>query len=512
MPPFPPALQTSIALDNASAVPIYRQLYQRIRDAIAGGLLKPGDRVTAARALAQELGVSRGTVDAAYMLLVAEGYVETRGQAGSVVAPGIGALAAHGDGPARGPDMGADMDSVRGARRVSEGHGAQAQAHADTAHTFSTSSLLPFQMGLPALDAFPRKTWARLAARAARAMQAQDMIMPPPAGTTALRTAVAAYLQVARGIRCAPEQVFITSGFRASLDLVVRALLQPGDTVWTEQPGYPPARELLRQAGMRLAPVPVDGDGVDVAHGVLHAPHARAAVVTPAHQAPLGMALALPRRLALLEWASASGAWIVEDDYDGEYRYASRPLPALQSLDRNGRVLYSGTFSKVLFPGIRLAYLVVPPGQVARFDATSRAFGSGNPQLTQDIVAGFMAEGHFSRHIQRMRRLYGERRALAAQGLSAALTPHWHVEDQPGGMHLVLRPGAGLAAAPGDGALAQRMRAAGMAAQALSEWTQGEDAVEDGADRAQGALLLGFTNIAGAAQAEALGRRILALL
>ncbi|MYM80405.1 aminotransferase class I/II-fold pyridoxal phosphate-dependent enzyme [Duganella sp. FT50W] len=467
---FPP-------LDNSAAEPLYRQIYTRLRSAIAEGTLQPGDRIPAARALALELGLARGTVESAYSLLTAEGYVTAHGQAGTVVTP---ALARHAP--------------VSPTPRPATAHNNLGDA---------ASSTLPFQMGIPALDAFPRKVWARLTARAARATRPADMIYPPWAGLPELRIAIAAYLQLSRGIDCTPSQVFITSGYRNSMELMTRALLRPGDGVWVEDPGYPPTSDLLREAGMQPVPVAVDGEGLMVSHGVATAPQARAAIVTPAHQSPLCVSLSLPRRLALLDWASQAGAWIVEDDYDGEYRYVSRPLPALQSLDRDGRVLYSGTFSKVLFPAIRLAYLVVPPAQVARFEHLSRTLALGGPTLMQSVVADFINEGHFARHIQRMRRLYAERRRFAADGLTAALGQHMSVEPQPGGMHLVLRM-KGHDGDRRDRALAARMGDHGMAALALSE--------RGVLPQIPSALLLAFTNIDTEARARELGQRILNIM
>jgi GntR family transcriptional regulator/MocR family aminotransferase len=222
-------------------------------------------------------------------------------------------------------------------------------------------------------------------------------------------------------------------------------------------------------------------------------------VVTPAHQSPLCVTLSLPRRLALLDWASRNDAWIVEDDYDGEYRYVSRPLPALKSLDRDGRVLYAGTFSKVLFPGLRLAYLVVPESQVERFEQITHAF-SGSPQLTQAIVMAFIAEGHFARHIQRMRKLYAERRNATTAGLEGVLGKHVKIDSQPGGMHLILR----LRGRRSDRDLVARMREHGLYGEALMDWT-----TRPGADAA---LLLNFTNIDSQMTAEHLARRILKLM
>ncbi|OWY31472.1 PLP-dependent aminotransferase family protein [Herbaspirillum robiniae] len=473
-----------LQLNPAAAEPYYRQIYLRLRAAVADGLLAPGDRIPSARALAAELGLARGTVESAYSLLAAEGYIEARGQAGTVIAAGLHAMSAT---PVDHAPRPAERLAPYDFTPPSGDPGAVPR---------------PFQMGVPALDAFPRKIWARLAARAVRATGPADMLYPPPAGLDSLRAEIARYLQLSRGLSCAPEQVFITSGYRDTLNLAARALLKPGDKVWVEDPGYPPTGALLAAAGMQLVGVPVDDDGLQVGEGRRLAPHARAAVVTPAHQSPLSVALSLQRRIELLDWASRSKAWIIEDDYDGEYRYVSRPLPALKSLDRDERVLYAGTFSKVLFPSIRLAYLVAPLSQVQRFEETARHFSGGCPALTQGIVAAFMAEGHFARHIQRMRRLYGERRELAAAGLEAVLGKYMELEARPGGMHLLMR----LRGRRSDRALAEKMRQDGMFGRALSECLL--------APRAglPPMLMLSFTNIDTRRKAQELARRILALL
>jgi len=366
--------------------------------------------------------------------------------------------------------------------------------------SFRPDTILPFQMGLPALDAFPRKLWARLGARCVRAMQPSDMVHPPVHGLSALRSEIAAYLQLSRGIHCVPSQIFVTSGYRATLELICHALLKRGDGVWVEDPGFPPTRELLGQLQIRAMPVAVDADGMVVEDAIRLAPRARAAVVTPAHQSPLCMSLSLPRRMALLNWAAQTDGWIIEDDYDGEYRYVSRPLPALKSLDHEGRVLYAGTFSKVLFPSIRLAYLVVPEAQVARFETIVQTFAGGSPALTQAIVSAFIEQGHFARHIQRMRKLYAERRRMTVAGIENVLGEHVRIDAQPGGMHLVLR----LPAHRSDRDLVARMREHGLYAEALSDWTRGRDRPS--------ALLINFTNVDSRATAEALARRVAALM
>jgi GntR family transcriptional regulator/MocR family aminotransferase len=462
-------------LDPAAGEAFYRQVYDRFRSAISSGLLKPGDRIPSARALSKELGLARGTIEVAYSLLAAEGYTQARGQAGTIVTPSLKR------------------------QRLLPGAVAEIKSTAPVAN-FRPESILPFQMGLPALDAFPRIIWARLGARCARAMQPSDMVHPSVYGLGTLRTEIAAYLHVSRGINCSPSQIFVTSGYRQSIELICHALLKSSDRVWLEDPGYPPTRDLLKQLHITAVSVPVDRHGMVVDEGIKKAPRARAAVVTPAHQSPLGVSLSLPRRLALLDWASQTGAWIIEDDYDGEYRYVSRPIPALKSLDRDGRVLYSGTFSKVLFPSIRLAYLVVPEAQVERFESMCQTFAGGSPQLLQGIVAAFMAEGHFARHIQRMRKLYAERRDATVAGLESVLGKHMHIDSQPGGMHLILR----LRNGQGDRALVARMREAGLYGEALSDWIVETEAAS--------ALLLNFTNVPSRESAERLGRQILSVI
>ncbi|MCE5977839.1 MocR-like pyridoxine biosynthesis transcription factor PdxR [Pseudomonas sp. JR33AA] len=465
-------------LDERSNSPLYRQLYHRVLTAIAAGTLSPGDRLPSARAMSKELGVARGTVELAYSLLASEGYLLALGQRGTVVNPEL-----------RTPER--SVSAVTPTLEVIE----------DSDAIRRPLQLLPFQMGVPAMDAFPRKIWARLGARYLRGMRLGDLDYPAPHGLPALRSAIASYLQMSRGIDCGAHQVFITSGWRHSLSFVAQTLLQSGECAWVEDPGYPTTRQVLRQFGMGLEAVPVDGDGMNVEQAIATSKPAQVATVTPGHQSPLSMALSLPRRQLLLDWAARTGAWIVEDDYDSEYRYVSRPLPALASLDRNGRVLYAGTFSKVLFPGIRLAYLVVPQAQVTAFERVGRTlFSAGSPSITQALVAAFIAEGHFTRHIQRMRRLYNERRVMTIEALERSLPKGVQVDRSPGGMHLLLR----LPEDTNDIALAKQLLARGMSVQALSRWYL--------SSQRHSGLLLSFTNCATAAQSEQLGALISKML
>jgi GntR family transcriptional regulator / MocR family aminotransferase len=454
--------QNLIALDRSSTAPLYRQIYERVRDGIAAGALRPGDRLPSARGLALQFGTARGTVDAAYGLLQGEGYVIARGPAGSVVSPALTA-----------------QDAVRGGRPQRERGGAPAPWGGEP-----TLAPLAFRMGLPALDLFPRKVWSRLATRRARALSGARMDYPHPAGHALLREAIAAYLAISRGIRCSPRQILITNGYQGALDLIAAVLLRAGDAVWFEDPGYFRARATLKAAGAKLVPIRVDREGLRVTDGIARAPHARLAVTTPAHQSPLGMALSLPRRIALLAWAGRYGAFVIEDDYDGEFRYVGNPLPALKSLDREERVLYAGSFSKVLFPALRLGYLVVPQALIEDFVCTIERRQGAPASFEQFVVADFVAEGHFARHLKRMRGLYAARRHALAKALSSVFGARLSVELEPGGMHLIAR----LPDAVSDVEVAACAQASGFALEALSSRAMTHPC-------GQG-LLLGFANVA----------------
>jgi GntR family transcriptional regulator/MocR family aminotransferase len=471
-----PETLTGLALDGASAIPFYRQIYNRIAGAVLDGRLAPGARLPSARSLAAQLSIARGTVETAYQVLAGEGYIVARGAAGTLVAPALDRKLLK-------------SRAVRSTRAEIPPPAAAVPLRAPAL----------FRMGLPALDAFPHKVWSRLFARQARSMSVVDLAYQSPAGHESLRIEVARYLAVARGVTCAPEQVFITGGFQGALGLIMRCLLQPGDTAWVEDPGYDNARNALRLAGARLVGVPVDGDGIDVARAVAKAPPARLVVVTPTHQSPLTVTLSLPRRMALLAWAAATQAWIVEDDYDSEYRYLGKPLPALKSLDRHDRVLFVGSFSKVLSPGLRVGYLVVPPGLVDRFAAIADLMQPPPAALIQATIAAFLEQGYFGRHIRRMRQLYAERRAALVTALQDEVRPTLGIELQPGGMHLVAR----LPRGTDDIGLVAELLKQGIGPSALSAWgVEGPYAP---------GLLISFTNVDVKKAPQAAGRLAAAL-
>ncbi|MCI3207964.1 MULTISPECIES: PLP-dependent aminotransferase family protein [Pandoraea] len=461
--------------------PLYLQLYRRYRDAIASGKLRAGDRVPSVRSLASELNLARGTVELAYQMLTSEGYFIPRGAAGTFVSPRLehlGETAPPVATPSPQPSVPRDALAAVGAPR-------------------------PFQLGLPALDAFPRKTWVRLAGRSLRVMDLASMSYPESAGYAPLRHAIATYLGISRGIACTAEQVFVTPGYRAALDLVCRTLIEPGAQGWFEDPGYPYARHFLESIGMQLASIPVDDEGLDVNEGVKRAPNARFAVVTPTHQSPTGTTLSLPRRLALLEWAGQQQSWIVEDDYDSEFRYHGRPLPALKSLDHDGRVLYTGTFSKVLFPGLRLAYLVVPQAHIERFAASASQLGGPGSVHVQATVADFMEQGHFARHLRKMRSLYAERRRYLSDALTDVFGDDLYVQPQAGGIQTLAYLRNALARR-GDMPLSEAAHVQGLAVHALSRWYGGK--------ASRSGLLMGFTNLPDMATAMALSQRLKAAI
>ncbi|KFK92308.1 MULTISPECIES: PLP-dependent aminotransferase family protein [unclassified Serratia (in: enterobacteria)] len=463
----------SLRLDNQLAEPLYRQIYLRIKDAITQGTLVANARLPSVRGLASDLGVARATVENAYAALVAEGFLQSRGQAGTYVSAQLLDLTGRSTLAAIEPLPVIAPPAFRPERQIP-----------------------PFQLGLPALDVFPRTVWQRIVARQLRSTTTAAMAHPPASGLPELRTAIAHYLHLSRGIVCQPEQVFICAGYQALLDLIISTLLRPGDAVWLEDPGYPITQPLLKIAGMQTIPIPVDDEGMDIAAGIALRPDARLAVLTPTHQSPLGISLSLARRMALLEWAQQQSAWIVEDDYDSEFRYHGRPLPPLKSLDRQGRVLYAGTFSKTLFPALRLAYLVVPACQVAAFEACSYLRMCGCPPLMQAAVADFINDGHFYRHLKRMRPLYRQRREWLAQALGQRLANELTVVAQAGGIQLLAQLKAGL----NDHELAQQAWQQGLAVQALSNWQI--------ATTSANGLLMGFTNFSQYADVERVVARL----
>ncbi len=418
-----------IVVDRASTLPLTRQIYEGFRNAIVNGTLRPGQRVPSTRTLAAELGVSRIPALNAFAQLLAEGYFESRVGAGTVISRSM-------------PDQ-----VVLAGPRPAVARSSPRRISRDIEALPSVDTVLPwlrnerwgaFSVGQPALDQFPIETWSRLLIRHSRRIPANSLSYGDPMGLRDLREAIAEYLSTARGVRCDAGQIMIVSGSQQALQISSHVLLNRGDQVWVEEPGYRFARNLLSLHGCRVVPVTVDYEGMNVAAGIKRCPKARMALVTPSHQYPLGVTMSAARRFQLLEWAQRSGAWIVEDDYDSEYRYGRSSVASLQGLDNSARVIYTGTFSKVLFPSLRVGYLVIPPDLVERFVAVRFATDISQASFYQAVLADFIREGHFSRHLRRMRLLYSERSSVLVESIRKELGFAVDITGAQAGIHLAL--------------------------------------------------------------------------
>jgi GntR family transcriptional regulator/MocR family aminotransferase len=441
-----------LSVDHGAEPSLHRQLYDRIHAAIRDGRLPPGARLPSTRSLSAQLGVARGTIEGVYARLAGEGRVTSRRAGGTFVTAG---------------------------RPMTT----EALAPSPAA-PFAEPPWLPLQLGLPALDLFPRKPWTRVLARQARKLPVEEMIAPDPMGLAALREAIAAYLAVSRGITCGAHQIVVTHGFQDALNLTADLVLAMGDTVWIEDPGYGFVQRALTARKMSLAAVPVDEEGLRLDWARTRAPGAKLAVVTPAHQFPLGMTLSPARRRALLGWAAETGAWILEDDYDCEFHYSGHKPASLKAMDVDQRVFYAGSFSKSLIPSLRLGYLVLPSGLIDAARAAQQLRHRGVAMFEQLAVAEFMRQGHFARHLRRMTLRYKARRNALAVALEGVFGERISLTPLAGGLHVLARfPGR-----DDDVDLAQRALRAGLRPAPLSgQYLSPAD------DRG---LLMSFTNVA----------------
>ncbi|MEP7189771.1 MAG: PLP-dependent aminotransferase family protein [Roseiflexaceae bacterium] len=462
----------NLRLDSNLAMPLHRQLYDWIRSAILAGHLAAHTRIPASRTLAQELGISRNTVMDAYAQLLSEGYIEGKTGSGTYVTHPL-------------PDAVLQLGSITTVADMAP------QRSPSQRGTLLASTLVsisrdtgyprPFQPGLPSFDTFPFDIWSRLMARQWRHPPSELLSYGVPNGYSPLREAIAEYLIVARGVRCTPEQIIIVAGSQQGLDLAARVLLDPGDKVWLEDPGYIGARGALQSAGAELVPVPIDQEGLNITEAIKRCATARLVYITPSHQYPLGVTMSLSRRLALLEWAHHVGAWILEDDYDSEYRYTGRPLPALQGLDSQNRTVYLGTLSKTLFPSLRLGYMVVPLDLVHAFTAAKALLDRHAPSVEQAVLASFITEGHFARHIRRTRILYAERQVILLEAAARELGGLLEIGPAQAGMHLIGYLPKGV----DDQAASRAAAALGVDTPALSSYAL--------MPQPRGGLLLGYT-------------------
>lgn len=449
-------------------VPLYRWLYEELRSAILAGHLRPGGRLPATRELAAQYGLSRPTIVTAFEQLRSEGYVEGKVGSGTYVsqtlpeellqAPSAKTPEQTQKGRIRLSTYARRLRFIRERSERAKKAGSStarsdSQAQSDRfarndKPTQGKARAIPlrgarprparaFRGGEPALDVFPTELWAQVAARRLRRVSTNLLAGGEALGYRPLREAVAEYLNTSRGVKCTAEQVLIISGVQEALDRTAHLILDPGDPVWMEEPGYPGAASTFHAVGARLCPVPVDSEGLDLEAGQRRWPNPRLVYVTPAHQFPLGVTMSLRRRLSLLEWARRSKTVIFEDDYDSEYRYSGRPIPALQGLDRAGVVIFAGSFTNVLFPALRLGYVVVPHGMVDLFAAAGSVSTHHPPLIDQAILCDFIREGHFARHIRRMRELYAERLSVLIEAARARLAGLLKIIDVEAGLRTV---------------------------------------------------------------------------
>jgi len=480
---------------------LHRQIYDHVRELVLNGRLAPGARLPSSRGLARDLGCGRNAVVAAYDQLLSEGYVEGRHGSGTYVSRVL-------------PEERLIAQQSRAARRTTSlamipgrlSARGQALAALRPKRPRDGAPRRAFTPGLPDLGQFPFEVWSRLLSRAWRRPPESLALHGDPAGHRGLREAIARYLCAVRALRCDWTQVIVTSGAQQGLDLAARLLLDPGEAAWIEEPGYLGLRGPLMAAQTKLVPLPVDREGISVTEGRRRAPSARLAVVTPSHQYPLGVTMSLARRLELLDWAREADAWIIEDDYDSEFRYAGRPLAALQGLDADrvrdedssahgagGRVIYLGTFSKILFPSLRLGYLVVPAA-LAEPLARARAALDDHPSaVAQPALAAFLEDGHFAAHVRRMRLLYGARRDCLLAAAGRHLDGLLELTPDAAGLHLVARLAPELKARMDDRAAAARAAAAGLATPPLSSYYLKPD--PDAAAPPEQGLLLGYAAV-----------------
>jgi GntR family transcriptional regulator/MocR family aminotransferase len=442
-----------ISIDRSAKTTLAEQIRLGVLAAISSGALAPGARLPSWIALAAQLGVARGTVKTAYERLADELVIVSSRSGGTRVA----------DHP---PGAGRPVPS------------ALAEAP-PTLYEYLLAGPAIFQMGVPAADGFPVSLLARLRAQAARAEVAAPPVYPDPRGEFALRREIAAHLALARGFECRPSQIFVTAGFAGALGIALRVLGAEGREAWMENPGFFQSRKALELARLVPVPIPVDEDGIDVAYGMEKAPNAALALVTPGQQAPLGVTLSLKRRIELLTWASRTGAWILEDDYLGELQLNRRAAPALASLDRSGRVIHIGSFSKTISPALRLGFIVAPAALVTAFTEAALCFGSAPGPAVQQATAEFMREGHYMRHLRRMKRIYSAR----SEALQAELERKGY-RVHIGGLAAVVQLPDGVS----DASVARNALAKGLAPTPLSPWFSPGTAAESG-------LLLGVATV-----------------
>lgn len=483
-------IKSLVDLDRSAPEPLYTQFYEALRQAIVNRKLPRGTRLPSTRALANELGISRNTVTKAFDQLRSEGYVKSQIGSGTYVAERLPERHTEVHRPPPGPDYSLRLPDLS----------SRSPTLAERADQLMGCSLSPlknsveqkaFRPGVPAFDAFPIETWSNLVSRRWRSLPPDQLVYGDPVGYFPLREAIAGYLRTARGVRCEADHVLITSGIQQAFTLVARVLIDPDDEVCVEDPGFLRMRAAFAAVGAQLHSTPVDDEGLDLSASEDSA-SPRMVAITPSHQYPLGVTMSLSRRQQLLEWGSNNETWILEDDYDSEFRYSGRPIAALQGMDNDGRVLYTGTFSKVLFPALRLGYLVVPPPLVEPFAKMRTVSDRCPPRVPQMILSDFINEGHFGEHLRQMRTLYAARQATLLDALEEELGSFLEINSSDAGLHLVGRLPKGV----DDQAVSSRLAEHNIIALPLSFYA--ERFLE------RGGLLLGY----GAVPEEKIRRKV----
>jgi len=449
------ALISLFDIDRSSPHSLYKQIYSTLRSSILAGHLEPGARIPSSRQLASELHVSRNTIVQAYDQLQAEDYLESGVGQGSYIKLNFA-------------DILTPVKKTTRKHRTSVSKRGQAMLDAYTPET-PAGPPPPFAPGIPALDRFPYREWQRVMQRAGRIISCAEMNYGSTAGYLPLRKSLAAYLAISRGVKCSPEQIIMVNGVQPGLDLIARILTDPGDRVWIEEPGHYGARSAFAAAQNKLMPAPVDEQGLLISQDMQKDNDAKLVYVTPSHQTPTGVIMSLERRLQLLNWAQSKGAWIIEDDYDSEFRYSGQPLAALQGLVDDAPVLYMGTFSKTFVPSIRMAYLVVPESLVETFCHARRTVDTHSPTPLQVAMQLFMEEGHLTTHIRKMRNLYAERQQLFLDAANKYFANSIRFNASDSGMHLV-----GDVGQQNDKLLSQAAQQAGFMVPALSDYFIGK--------------------------------------
>lgn len=452
----------------------YKDIYNRYKKSILSGALKPNEKMPSIRVLAAELGVAKKTVEAAYDILIGEGYLIGKGAQGTIVNPDL-IIKKQSTFQTLEPVKDKELKTLIDLRD-NQGF---------------------FRLGVPALDAFPFKTWLLISGKALRSMGPADMTLCPVAGYMPLRQAISNYVNISRGLNCSADQVFITSGYKSSVALILKSMALKTDKVVFEDPGYFFGQKLLKRIAQNLHYSPVDSLGLDVDYFKRHHQDAKFVFVTPSHHSPLSFTLSLPRRNSLLEWAKQNKSWIIEDDYDGEFHYTRKLIPALKSIDTYDRVIYVGTFSKTIMPSIRTSYIIVPRELISVFHEIIEITETSQPILPQQILTHFLSEGHFFKHLKKMRTLYQKRRQWVLSALQKTFPETFEYEMTNGGMNIV----AYLKKGTQDMKLAETWNKHGLQVIPLSYWYSGKNK--------KYGLVIGFTNIQSEKEALTLLKRVL---